>query len=219
MTLNVVIDGMDAVGKQTQKGLVAEQLANNLIRFKSFSFPDYSSYTGNLIREYLRKGSVSNNFHEALVASNLYTANRFEKLLREGILEGKDNSEVLLFDRYTTSNLVFQTLNLNDEETALYIRLLSRIEYRQLKLPEPDVVIFLVVNPQTSIKNVEKRGLETDFFETVEVQQKIYDNIHRISKMTSGCNIIHVDDIDGNMRSKEEINKEIMEIIKKSLYK
>ncbi len=114
----IVIEGGDAVGKQTQTTMLAEKL--NAARF---AFPNYESPTGKLILQHLKKqwraeafvgaDVPSQNYLNDLIFQSLQTANRLESLpsIQAAIAAGSH----VVFDRYWQSACVYGALDGLDE--------------------------------------------------------------------------------------------------------
>lgn len=212
---NVVIDGMDGVGKETQSKLLTRYYSEVLKQdVKLSSFPDYDTYTGKLVRDYLmsdRKPSTS--LQQIKDDSLLYTMNRVQYFIESGYFTQEPKHDIHLFDRYTTANMIYQTLGLNDTECKEYLDWLSHIEYDMFKLPKPHVVLVLVSDPKTNESNMIKRGLDIDFFEKTEVQKRVYHNIMRLSNMQEWWSTVKVDNLDGTMKNPDEIKESMINII------
>ena len=54
-----------------------------------------------------------------------------------------DDGGILIADRYTTSNAVHQCCKLPEQEWDEYLDWLFSLEYRRIRLPEPDLVLYL----------------------------------------------------------------------------
>ena len=61
-------------------------------------------------------------------------------------------------DRYTSSNMVHQSVKLGDtDEQQAYLDWLGDLEFNKLGLPEPNQVIFLDMPPAYSLKLIKDR--------------------------------------------------------------
>lgn len=207
---NIVIEGMDGSGKETQSEAILSEL--NMLKgyhYTKVSFPAYHNYSGSLVKNYLNlnKG-VSTTMTKVKDDSLLYTINRFQTLIDLGYKQGDNN---FLFDRYTTSNMLYQTIDMSISEKEEYLSWLTNLEYHMLGLPVPDKIIVLRCTPALSVKNIRARGRDTDFFESVLMQEKIRDNISYFEKH-HGWIVVDVD-TEGEMKTRRDITNEIMEII------
>lgn len=199
--INIVIEGMDGGGKRT----VAEGLERKFNKapvkinmtdpdqseqswyweqqereYNLVSFPEYDSISGELIKDYLfSRTTMMADLESVKRDSLLYSLNRFETLasLYPNALRSQ-NPKGFIFDRYTTSNILYQTMNLSLPDKIEYIKWLKDIEYNLYCLPKPDKVVVLISTSDKLIQdNIEKRGREQDFLETVEHQAKVRENI------------------------------------------
>lgn len=208
---NIVFEGMDGSTKHTQAIQLLRRIRSKTMdEAKLWSFPNYDNSSGMLVREYLRnKEQIVSSFEQIKKDSLLYTLNRFETLSNEGYFfrSEEERAAYNLFDRYTTSNMLYQSLDLPDILTAQYISWLKDIEFNMLKLPKPDIVFALRVSPELSEANIKKRGLETDYFESLEVQRKVRLNLDYVARH-EGWIVIDVDQ-KGQMRSVSDIHDEI----------
>ena len=95
------MEGIDQSGKRTQTRLLADRLKRASTRVATISFPIYKSPSGRQIRSYL-KGRQD---YPPQALHRLYSLNRWEN--RELINKLVHNSDYLIADRYTPSNLAY----------------------------------------------------------------------------------------------------------------
>jgi len=101
----ISIEGIDAVGKQTQSSLLDSWFKHHGYASTLMSFPDYDTPIGRQIR-----GFLSGRLHfPPRVRHLLFAANRWEKasLIRRIESEGK----VVIVNRYTESNIAYGVAN------------------------------------------------------------------------------------------------------------
>jgi dTMP kinase len=148
----IALEGVDASGKATHSRLLAEHLGAGGF----FSFPNYNSPTGKLIKEHLqgewaavRSASIyfdvsvsrlDNAAEDALVFQALMTVNRME--VAEAINRADALGDVVL-DRYWPSGYVYGTL---DGLSPEYL-----IEIHKI-LPQPDLFLLLDVDVGDSLR-------------------------------------------------------------------
>jgi dTMP kinase len=97
----VCLEGIDASGKSTQAGRMAERLNARLIHF-----PDYDTPSGRLIRRHLQnERQGGDHLYQAFVLQSLMLTNRMEKasFINSYLLGGG----ALVLDRYWPSGLVY----------------------------------------------------------------------------------------------------------------
>ena len=116
MGMLIAIDGVDASGKETQSKLLYEKLLSDGKRVRRISFPMYESNSSYFVKEYL-SGSYGKNPSDvnAYAASMLFAADRFATFRTDW---GKNylNGDIIIADRYVTSNLIHQAGKIADEK-------------------------------------------------------------------------------------------------------
>lgn len=146
-----VIEGTDGSGKETQSNKLFDYLSLKGLKVKRYSFPQYDSPTGKIVGgPYLGKGEIQDSFFEEtsanvdpLVSSLYFAADRrynFLKTIEDEIYK----NDVIILDRYTTSNMGHQAGKAkNREERDKILRFIETLEFDLCELPRPDQVIFL----------------------------------------------------------------------------
>lgn len=142
----IVIEGGDGSGKATQTKLLQHHLQHDGHRVQSISFPDYDSDSSALVKMYLR-----GDFGSDADAVNPYAASAFYAVDRFASYQMKwkqflQDGGIVLADRYTTSNMLYQMIKMDDAIAQdYYLDWLWDFEFDKLGLPEPDAVILLDV--------------------------------------------------------------------------
>ena len=148
----IVFEGTDGSGKATQTELLCQALEKQGIPFRRLAFPRYSEESSALIRLYLG-GAFGNHPDDvnAYAASTFYAVDRFASYKRDW---GNfyENGGIIVADRYTTSNAVHQCSKLPKAQWDEYLQWLFDFEYRLMGIPQPDVVVYLSVDPAVSQK-------------------------------------------------------------------
>lgn len=139
----VVIEGLDGSGKATQTALLCEALTKSGVRLRRVSFPDYQEKSSALVKMYLG-GELGAHPQEvnAFAASSFYAVDRFASYVRHW-RQDYENGSLIVADRYTTSNMVYQMTKLPHSEWGSYLDWVCDFEYNKLELPAPDAVIYL----------------------------------------------------------------------------
>ena len=119
--------------------------------------PDYEDPSSTLVRMYLNGdfGDKPDDVN-AFAASSFYAVDRYANFKRHWKQE-YNNDYVILADRCTTSNCVHQCSKLPENEWDSYVEWLYNYEFNQLKIPKPDLVIFLDMDPKISQKLMSSR--------------------------------------------------------------
>lgn len=139
----IVIEGLDGSGKATQTSLLCEKLARQNKAFRKLSFPDYNEPSSALVKMYLNaEFGASPEEVNVYAASSFYAVDRyasFKKFWRTDY----ENGKIIVADRYTTSNAIYQLCRLDKRRWSDYLAWLEDYEYCKLELPRPDLVIYL----------------------------------------------------------------------------
>ena len=216
----IVIEGTDCSGKETQSKLLKSYLEQNGIKVATFSYPQYNTPTGKIIGgPLLGKPSICpswfDNYVEvdSKVASLYFAADRRASLpvLKELI----NNNEIVIIDRYIYSNMGHQGSKIEDKEERLKMyKFLETLEFDLLELPRPDLVIFLYL-PYSYGEELKKNRVET--LDEAEKSQT-----HQIKSERTYLELTEIygfEKIDcftnGTVKTREEINKEVISHVKK----
>ncbi len=146
----IVIEGTDCSGKETQTKLLISKLREKNIMVDNFSFPNYNSPTGRIIGgPYLGKNYICDSYFkegpthvDPKVASLYYAADRKYNIDKITFL--LENGANIILDRYIYSNMAHQGGKIEDSKARKEMyEWLDNLEFNLLKLPKPDVAIFL----------------------------------------------------------------------------
>ncbi len=216
----IVIEGTDCSGKETQSKLLKSYLEQNGIKVATFSYPQYNTPTGKIIGgPLLGKPSICpswfNNYVEvdSKVASLYFAADRRASLpvLKELI----NNNEIVIIDRYIYSNMGHQGSKIEDKEERLKMyKFLETLEFDLLELPRPDLVIFLYL-PYSYGEELKKKRLET-LDEAEKSQTHQIKSERTYLELTELYGFEKIDCFtNGTVKTREEINKEVISHVKK----
>ncbi len=138
----IVIDGIDGAGKTTQTELLVNYLNSQSIKVRHMKFPQYESFYGKMVAQFLRGEFGSLDTVSPYLASLLFALDRsaVRKEMSRLLAEGTH----IVTDRYISSNIAHQSSKFPDKsDHAKYEAWLKELEYGELKLPEEDIVLFL----------------------------------------------------------------------------
>ncbi len=154
----IVIDGTDGSGKATQVDLLLKRLEKDGHKVKTVDFPEYyKNFFGDFIGHCLTEQYYNFINVHPKIASVLYAADRFES--KEQIEKWLDNGYVVLANRYVSSNQIHQGGKIsNNKKREAYLEWLDTMEYKVFKIPRPDVVLYLSVPLDVSIKMMKERN-------------------------------------------------------------
>ncbi len=208
----VVLEGLDGAGKSTQIRLLQERLEREGVPFLRMKAPDYDSPSSALVTMYLNGdfGSSPDDVN-AYAASTFYAADRYACYKAKWGSAYREGS-VILADRYTTSNAIFQMPKLSRQLWDQYLGWLQDFEYKKLGLPQPDLVLYLDIPVEVSQKLLEKRyaaeGGAKDVHERdTEYQQNCREAAAYAARSAGWTRISCAE--NGEMRSPEAIAADI----------
>ena len=184
MSKLLVIEGLDGSGKATQAKLLYDALCSCGAKVRQVSFPDYQSESSALIKMYLngefgdKPGDVN-----AYAASTFFAVDRYASFMKDW--RDDYHKGIIIADRYTTSNAIHQCSKLSALEWNTYLDWLFDFEYRKMRIPEPDLVIYLRVDPEVSQQLMTKRygGYE----EKKDIHEKDREYLRRCQEAASYC--------------------------------
>lgn len=151
----IVIEGLDGSGKSTQIEYLKNKLSGRNVH--QIKLPDYDSDSSALVKMYLR-GDFGKKPEDvnAYAASAFYAVDRFANYKMKW-KEFYDNGEIIISDRYTTSNAYHQATKIPKDDRAEFFYWLEDFEYGLLGIPEPNAVIYLDMPIEISQKMMSER--------------------------------------------------------------
>lgn len=219
----IAIEGLDGSGKSTQLCLLKKYFEQKSIKYKMLHFPRCGEgIYGELIARFLRGefGSVC-DVHPILV-SLLFAGDR--NSAKKKIYTWLENGYVVLIDRYYYSNIAFQCAKLKSEEEKKDLEHLVReIEFKQNKIPQPDISLYLDVPFDFVEKALETtregddrsylKGKDDIHESSFDLQSKVAFEYNRLCCQND--NFIKVECVakDGKMLSKDEIHESLLNIL------
>ena len=214
----IVVEGTDCSGKETQTKLLEKKLNENGKKCIRFEFPMYDTPTGKIVGgPYLGKSEISEcYFDEGAVNVDphvvclYYAADR--KYNMPKIKEYVDMDYYVLLDRYTTSNLAHQGSKIvdKDERFNMY-QWIDKLEYWLLGLPKPDKTILLHVPYENTIELMKNRDDYDEHEKSIDHLKNAESAYIELSELYNWDRIECIR--DGKLRSVEDINSEILDII------
>lgn len=153
----IVIEGLDGSGKATQTEILRKYLEQKGKNVTKLTFPDYDNPSSSLVKMYLG-GQLGDNPADvnAYAASAFYSVDRVASYLQFW-KKDYEKGNVILADRYATSNIIYQMSKLPYEQWDSFIEFQEDFEYKKLAVPKPDLIIYLDVEPDVSQKLLSNR--------------------------------------------------------------
>lgn len=209
------IEGTDGCGKHTQSEKLVEALKGLGKDVITQSFPNYDSPSSGAVKMYLggEFGDTASCL-DAYQASVLFAVDRL-CTMKQLDMENK----IVVLDRYTNSNLTFQNTKILDvEERNKFEKWLLCFEFETLKLPMPNVVIFLDMPVEKSIELAHARkelktGGKKDIHEADDEYLKHCYNVGIETAKKYGWTIVKCTDKNGNIKSIDNIHEDILKIV------
>ncbi|MGI6030925.1 MAG: dTMP kinase [Eubacteriales bacterium] len=218
----IVLDGVDSSGKETQTRLLAQTLEAEGWPVKMVSFPRYDRPYSAPVRMYL-DGAFGSRPQDVnpYAASTFYAVDRFASF-REEWGSWLEQGGIVLADRYTTSNAIHQGVKLDGQQRLDFFRWLYQLEFEQMGLPRPDLVLFLDMPPAMAMQLMKERrnkatgGTQKDIHERDgEYLNRCYDAACEACGFYGWRRVRSV--VEGRLRSLEEIHQEIVQMVRESL--
>lgn len=211
----IVLEGIDGSGKHTQTVLLAERLRSKGLPLKTLSFPCYGQGHCKLVEMYLGgEFGSSGNQTGPYPASVFYAVDRYGSFHMDW-KRNYEAGEIILTDRYTTSNMTCQSGKLSGQDRLDYLDWLEDFEYRVMGLPKPDLVIYLDVTAEISHAAMAER-------EKLDIHESDIEFMRGFRN--SGLAVAHMNDwsvlncCDGDrMRDMYDINDELFAIVEEHL--
>lgn len=219
----IVVEGVDSSGKATQSAILKENLLKLGKKVESIEFPNYESESSAVVKMYL-----GGEFGDDPNAVSPYAASMFFAVDRMATVnvtkkEIFTNGNIVVADRYTTSNMVHQASKIDDaDKKSEFLDWLYDMEYEKLSLPKPDMVIFLDMPVENARELMAKRANKIDNSQVKDIHernadylQKSYDNAVFVANKYEWTTVHCAK--DGKVRSIEEISEEILAKVKEIL--
>jgi dTMP kinase len=210
----VVIDWIDGSGKWTQVKLLQENLEKIGKKVKVLDYPRYGEKSAFAVEKYLN-GDYWKNV-TAKQASVFYAIDRFDDSFN--IRADLENYDYIISNRYVSASMIHQAGKISDKKEKFeFLDWLEELEYGIFWIPKPDKTIFLNVSPEMSQKLVLMKE-ERDYlkwWKKMDLHEE--DKDHLTNAHSSAMSIVEkyswvkIDcEKNWNMRSIDEINKEIL---------
>lgn len=215
----ITIEAGDGSGKATQTKALYDRLQLEGYNVMKVEYPDYDSDSSALVKMYL-----GGAFGDKAQAVDAYGASAFFAVDRYASFHMKwkqayEGGAIIIADRYTTSNMVHQAVKLTDDnERERFLNWLWDFEFSKLKLPVPDVVVYLDMDPDVSDQLIAARA-KSDSSRGKDIHEKDRDYLHRCHEAYGwvadkygwkriGCCS------GGRVRSIEEIHADVYEAVR-----
>jgi dTMP kinase len=218
----LVFEGIGAVGKTTQVGMLVEGLrqrygAEKVVQTK---FPRYDTEPyGPLIRQYLDNVSQDPANADPYGVGRLYANDRLGAL--PGLAGQLAAGNIVVADRYIPSNLAYQGAKLSGEERTRYIDWQMNLEYETNGMPQEDLVILLHATVEATGtlagERARQSGNPDDGLDGHEKDTSHLAGVvalyHTLAHTTKHWHTVNCLNSRGAMRTREDIAEEIWEAV------
>ena len=191
----IVFEGIDGSGKSTQAEILMKMLQKKGFDVVYFQEPSKGKWGRKIKKKALHPDSLAPE--EEL---DLFQKDRKENV-EKNLKPALEKKRVVILDRYYYSTIAYQGAKGIEEKR---IRKMNE-EFAV----QPDLVFILDIDPQKGLERIESRKKKYRLFEREEYLVKVRE----IFKSLKGKNFIHIN----ALKSKEEISKEIEEIVLQQL--
>jgi dTMP kinase len=190
-------------------------LRNRIKNAIFITFPDYESESGGIISRYL-KGEFGDSFEfgggNAYGVSSFYAVDRFISCSK-GWGQAYRKGANVICARYTSSNAIYQMAKLPRDDWESYLDWLQDYEHGKLKIPRPDLTLYLDLPVETSRELLNTRSTAKDIHESDEIyRQKCKDAALFVCER-EGWTKINCMEVSGGvevLRAPTDINEELV---------
>jgi dTMP kinase len=215
----IVLEGLDACGKSTQTELLITNLREKGLKVGFIRFPGYEKTTaGKRIAAYLRGEFGTFNDIDPKIVASLSAAARLEQL--EEILKLREKNDLIIFDRGVSSNSIYTPARGKDDaESRELEKYVEKLEYEVFGFPRESLVLFLEASSQARAKIHAAKNRLADLHEADEAYLQKVNKI-ALRRCEEDFRWIKITvDRGGELRRREEIAKEIFDLVLEKLQK
>lgn len=217
----IVIEGTDCSGKETQTNMLMDRLIADGIPVKKYGFPMYDTPTGKIIGgPYLGKDYICEGWFpekapnvDSKVSSLYYAADRLYNIPK--IMEELKHGTHIILDRYTYSNMAHQGGKKSTKEDRLEeFKWIEKLEFDFLKLPKPDIKIFL--HMPTEFAKILKQNRKELPDQNEADENHLINAENAYIEMSKYYNFKTIECVQNNeIRTIEDINDELYKYVSK----
>ncbi len=214
----IVFEGGDGSGKGTQSKLLIEYLNSRNIPYAYLDFPQYDSFYGKIVAQFLRGEFGNLDEVSPYLAALTFALDRYA--VKEDILNKLNEGNVIVANRYVTSNIAHQGSKFtNDTERNTFIKWVEDLEYGYHGLPHEDLVIYLRMPSDISADLTRQKGERSYLGDKTDIQEEdenyrtvTHDMYTALAERSDHWIIIDCMK-HGTIRSKEDIHTEVIEVL------
>ena len=179
MSLLVAIEGADGAGKATAAGNLRDALVSRGFSATVISFPRYRDTVGGATLGEFLAGRLPMPVTPK-AAAVLYGLDRLESVAF--VAEAAAANDVVIFDRYIASNMVYQASKVAEDEAAAMMKWIYGLETEAFGVVPPDLSIYLDTPLDEARKLMllkDKRSYTDDQFDQHEADIALQNAVRR----------------------------------------
>ncbi len=220
----IVIEGVDGSGKTTQAELLVQHFEHTNTPVMLVDFPQYEGFYGKIVAKYLRGefGSIAQT--SPFLIAIIYALDR--STVRDKMTAFLEEGGTIVANRYVPSNVAHQAANIGDPvKQKEFIRWIQELEYKELKLPKEDTVIYLYLPWDIGMKKSEEKLNSDRHHDYLQGELDIHEKSIAHRKATEALFLTllgennhwhRIDCVDenGKQLTPDEVNKKILDILR-----
>ncbi|ADK28310.1 dTMP kinase [Corynebacterium pseudotuberculosis] len=143
----IAIEGIDGAGKNTLVRALVEKLDARVLGFPRYQDSIHAHLAQKAL--YQEMGDVSDSIYAMAL---LFALDRRE--IAEELRSYKGSEDVILLDRYVSSNAAYSAARAQDWNLVAWV---SHLEFEEFGLPTPDIQVLLNTSPEVAAQRAAKR--------------------------------------------------------------
>lgn len=209
----IVVDGPDRAGKATAVAETKRLLQAQGLRVAALAFPRYGqNFFADMTADFKNGNFGDPVTMNPYLASLPYVMDRV--VSKPLILKMLEENDVVLFDRYNSSNDLLQGAKCEtEEELQKFLIWNQHVEFDEFGLPRPDLVIILKTPPIFSQNLV--RGKKDAHEKNLDYQTRTYNLMQKLAALRQWPVVVTTSET--GFRPKEAIANDIIALIKKTI--
>ncbi len=193
----IVFEGLDASGKETQTKLLKEWLDKKKKKSIIIQSPNKKTPVGQAYEKYLYEEFKMERDAVFLICA-------CDVIINKPIIEkAEQENKIVIADRYITSTIAYQGANGFSFDKSLKI-------VETMEFPKADVIIYINISPEISIKRKEK---EKEILDKHEKDLKFLTKVGEFYVKEMEQNVLGKWFVVDGEKSKEEVRDQIVKII------
>jgi dTMP kinase len=210
----IVVEGIDDIGKTLYCKCILAELRRQGRRCVYRTFPAYGTRTGQAIRRQLFAHDGARK--DPYLTSLLFAVNRIDG---SGQLQSLLGGGIdVVCNRYTYSN-AFQLAKIRGAERGRLLQWIEFVEFRLLKLPKPDAVFFLDIDPENAARlNLgavkRKQGRLDSYEKSRRLMASAYAVYRELSRTRRRWHVL-AGTKQGKLRSRDEMCEDLVALLRR----